>query len=226
MKKQKELRVGDVVVVKEGVMCPDRESQSLAGWQGRVEDLYTGDEGIPMVFLQWDSITLRALPEDYLQESMREGLDWSRMGMAAEEVEWAEPRDTEADVQGARDENEAHYYWYFLDEEGPRIQQVLDGIPPRDLMACLEAWEKHLQKALSFPFEAEVFEYQEEGPLDTGDRVRVHRISLVDDHYGIIVDVRLGRRKYAFPLCDLEVVPKKSPNFQRLKDYCVWFANR
>ena len=118
MKKQKELRVGDVVVVKEGVMCPDRESQSLAGWQGRVEDLYTGDEGIPMVFLQWDSITLRALPEDYLQESMREGLDWSRMGMAAEEVEWAEPRDTEADVQGARDENEAHYYWYFLDEEG------------------------------------------------------------------------------------------------------------
>jgi hypothetical protein len=49
---------------------------------------------------------------------------------------------------------------------------------------------------------------------------------LVDDLYGVIVDLRHGRRKYAFPLCDLEVTDKHSPNYQIVRDYAVWFANR
>jgi hypothetical protein len=54
----------------------------------------------------------------------------------------------------------------------------------------------------------------------------VHGIELVDDLYGIIVDVRFGLRKYAHPLCNLEVLDKKSPNYQHVMDYAVWFANR
>jgi len=38
----------------------------------------------------------------------------------------------------------------------------------------------------------------------------VHSIAIVDDLYGVIVDVRRGRFKYAHPLCNLEVlVPVK-----------------
>ncbi|MCG3161995.1 MAG: hypothetical protein JMDDDDMK_03223 [Acidobacteria bacterium] len=29
-----------------------------------------------------------------------------------------------------------------------------------------------------------------------------------------------------FPLCDLEATGKKSKNYQLLRDYVVWFANR
>ena len=33
-------RVGDAVVVKSGVLCPDKPTVSLAGWQGWVTELY------------------------------------------------------------------------------------------------------------------------------------------------------------------------------------------
>ena len=103
---------------------------------------------------------------------------------------------------------------------------MLNGIDPGDIRICLKAWEKHLKKVLSFPFEAKVFEDQGRGPLQPGDRLQVQRISLVDDLYGIIVDEGRRRSRYACPLCDLEVVKKKSPNYQPVQDYCVWFANR
>ncbi|MFQ5793904.1 MAG: calcium-binding protein [Candidatus Bipolaricaulia bacterium] len=60
---------------------------------------------------------------------------------------------------------------------------------------------------------------------ERGDRLRVTGFALVDDLYGIIVDVKRGRRKYAMPLCDLEVIDEKSPNHQVVKDYAMWFAN-
>jgi hypothetical protein len=37
----------------------------------------------------------------------------------------------------------------------------------------LLAWEEHLRCSLQFPFEAEVDEFQERGPLQAGDRLTV-----------------------------------------------------
>jgi len=38
--------------------------------------------------------------------------------------------------------------------------------------------------------------------------------------------LRVGHRKYVFPLCDLKAVDENSPNFQLTDDYAIWFANR
>jgi hypothetical protein len=111
-------------------------------------------------------------------------------------------------------------------EQGQRINRMLASVDPEDEMDELYAWEAYLEAHLAFPFEAEVYEHQDRGPLRIEDRLKVTGIGLVDDHYGIIVDVRKGRRKYAFPLCDLDVVDENSPNHQLVKDYRVWFANR
>ncbi|CAK8716278.1 hypothetical protein GMJAKD_05430 [Candidatus Electrothrix aarhusensis] len=46
-----------------------------------------------------------------------------------------------------------------------------------------------------------------------------------EDIYGVLVLLRHGREKYEFPLCDLEVLDKSSPNYQPVQDYAVWFAN-
>jgi len=116
--------------------------------------------------------------------------------------------------------------WLGPDDEDKRIQAVLDGIDPDDEMEALDAWEEHLEENLSFPFEAKVYEWQDRGPLRTGERVKVKSIFEADDHYGIIVEVRRGREKFWFPLCDLEVTDRQSPNYQLVKDYAVWFANR
>lgn len=89
----------------------------------------------------------------------------------------------------------------------------------------MKAWERHLEDNLSFPFEARVIEYQEEGRLRQGDKVKVRQISLVDDLYGVIVSGKWGRESVDFPLCDLGAI-NNGVNEQIVSDYRFWFANR
>ena len=71
-----------------------------------------------------------------------------------------------------------------------------------------DAWCKHLEKNLQFPFAAEIID--EPGPLEVGDIIKVTGIDDVFDLYGIVVNARMGRKKYPFPLCLLELVEKTS----------------
>jgi hypothetical protein len=166
------------------------------------------------------------MPGSVIEQSEEQGLDWTKIYLEAQEVELTSPRDTKEDVTQAISELARKHAWSYLGEEGKRIGKVLAGVDKDGEMAALDAWEEHLSKSLVFPFEAEIAEYQGRGPLQAGDRVKVTGIALVDDLYGVIVDLRRGRRKYAFPLCDLEITDKRSPNYQIVNDYAVWFANR
>lgn len=224
MKAKPGMKVGDSVMVKPGTKDPDTGGD-ISDWQGRITEFAEGEDS-PMVCIAWDSLTLSRMPLAMIERCEEEGLDWQCMFLSVNEVEPAPARDTERDVKNAIAEILKHSAWLHLDEEGKRIQKVLDGINPHDMMAMLDAWEEHLDEKLRFPFEAEVSEWQDRGPLRAGDRVMVKGITLVDDLYGIIVAVRRGRERFDFPLCDLEVTDQDSPNYQPVKDYAVWFANR
>ena len=216
-------QVGDSVVVKPGVMCPDRPAIALAGWQGRVTAIYT-EEGT--LDIQWDSHTLRAIPDDFVRECEEEGLDWAEMCLDLSEVQLAAPRDATRDVAAAHKEVAARHAWDHLAADNPGIREALAGVVPDDIMAVLEAWEAHLEEALQFPFECEVAELLRRGPLRIGDRVHVTGLADADDLYGLLANVRQGRERFVFPLCDLKVTDKASPNYQPIKDYVVWYANR
>lgn len=43
---------------------------------------------------------------------------------------------------------------------------------------------------------------------------------------GILVDVKKGREIYQLPLADLEVTDYYASQYEVVKDYAVWFANR
>ena len=103
---------------------------------------------------------------------------------------------------------------------------MLDGVDPEDEMEQLDAWEEYLDENLEFPFEAEVSLWEKRGPLQDGDLLKVKDISGVDDMYGIIVEVRLGRKRFDIPLCELKVTDHRSANYQMVRDYGAWFANR
>jgi hypothetical protein len=120
------------------------------------------------------------------------------MGLSAEDLELAEARDTEEQVQQIRKEIEdTHYHSYrWLGEEGKRIGRILGGIDPDDEIAIFEGWEEYLEHHLSFPFEAVVKEWQERGSLKAGDTGSIKSISMVDELYGVIVELRVGRKKY------------------------------
>jgi len=77
---------------------------------------------------------------------------------------------------------------------------------------------------VSLPFDAKIME----GPpyLREGDIVRVTGLNGVDDLYGILACLKKGRKKFWYPLCDLEAAHTNSNHFQHVNDYSVWFCNR
>jgi hypothetical protein len=93
-------------------------------------------------------------------------------------------------------------------------------------------WEKFLSKNLSFPFTAIVTEFQgdnifieEQGPIKQSDKVLVNKVVGEDDLYGVIVAIKIGKKLFHFPLCDLDVLDKKCTNHKLVQNYGVWFAN-
>jgi len=218
-------RVGDCVRVKDGVQDPDFGGD-IGGWQGRISSIDPSEDQV-LVLIHWDSITLKQMPVAMIEQCEEQGSDWAEMALSADEVEPAKPRDTERDVTKIKEQLSNPHGWAALGEEGKRIQKVLADVDADDGMEALDAWEEHLDENLRFPFEAEVTEFQERGPLRTGTKVVVTGLAdATDELYGIIVEVKEGRRKPAFPLCDLEATDKKSVNYQLVKDYAIWFANR
>jgi Calcium binding len=233
-------KVGDSVSVKTGVQDPDFGGD-IGGWQGRVTEVRADEQGIPMLDLQWDSLTLQQIPGTAIEHCEEGGLDWGTMGLYAHEVEAAKPRDKPADVAKILEELSATYAWAYLGEQGKRIQAVLSSVFEGDDMEDIDdldeledladleafnAWSEYLGKRLRFPIDAQVSEVQERGPLQAGDLVKVTGIQDVEDLYGILVDVRAGHRKFVFPLCDLEAMDESSSNYELMDDYAVWFANR
>ncbi len=220
-----DLRVGDSVRVKRGTQDPDL-SADISGWQGRLSNIETsGDE--TLVTFQWDSVTLKNMPVAMIEQCEEQGLDWAEMTLSANDVEPTNSRDTQQDVARIKERLSNQYGWVTLGEEGKRIQKVLAAMDADDDLDEFGAWEQHLERNLRFPFDAVVAEFQERGPLQSGDKVVVTGIAdATDERYGIIVDLKVGRRKYAFPLCDLEPADKNSANYRLVKDYATWFANR
>ena len=167
------------------------------------------------------------MPVAMIEQCEEQGLDWAEMALGANDLEPAKPRDTERDVTKIKEQLSNQHGWAALGEEGKRIQKILAGVDADDEMDALGRWQEHLENNLRFPFEADIAELLERGPLRVGDTVIVTgNTDAIDEKYGILVDLKMGRRKYAFPLCDLEATDKKSANYQLVKDYIIWFANR
>jgi len=223
---QKDFPIGQSVVVKPGAIDPDY-GYDLTGWQGRVvENHYVDEKNNLCVTITWDSITLKQIPDGMIERCEEDGLDWSSMGLYASEVAPTSPRDEIHQVERVKANIEDAHQMDHLGEQGRRMQQVLNSADRKGEMGRFKAWEEYLKANLTFPFEAEVSELQERGPIRAGERVSVLGLEIVDDSYGIIVSIKTQRGRYDFPLCDLEALPDTSPNYRPLNDYVVWFANR
>jgi hypothetical protein len=113
--------------------------------------------------------------------------------------------------------------WDIFNE---RIKKVIEDVENNEIK-LYEAWSKYLKEKLSFPFEAEVAEYQDPNSiLYDVDRVQVIDVYRIEEMYGIIVKIKINNNNSYFPLCDFEAVNLPAEEKQALKDYRVWFANR
>jgi hypothetical protein len=113
-----------------------------------------------------------------------------------------------------------------LGKQGRRIHKVLHDVDEDDELEAFNTWREYLEAHLKLPFEAEVSEFQERGPLQAGDLVKVIDFEGVEDHYGVLVNIKARGNAYVFPLCDLKAADERSANYPLTDDYAVWFANR
>ena len=218
--------IGESVKVKAGVKDPDFD-EDISGWQGRVLEIKEYPSKPSVVAVQWDSLTLRNMSRASIAHCEKEGWDWTVMNLSAKVLDKATARDSIEDVAAVTGEISTHIGWLHLGEEGERIQRVLDGINPADEDACLEAWFKYLSETLIFPFDAELTEDGYYSPIRIGDIVKVISMNKVqDDLYGALVVVKKDRKTYQLPLADLEINDHHSPQYQVVRDYAIWFANR
>jgi len=217
------LSLGDSVRFKAGVKDADFDVD-MSGWQGRVVS-FEKEHGTVMI--AFDSITLRNMPDAYIETCEEQGLDWPEYGASPDELEVVPPRDTPQDVEDAIAELTARYAYSYLGEEGREMNAILAGVDLEDSLAVMRRWGEYLRKTLNFPFNAKVVETSfRRGPIRHGERLTVLGITSVDDSYGVLVDVKRGRESFVYPLCDLETVDVRSPNHDPLQLYVVWFANQ
>jgi hypothetical protein len=223
MSTKTEFQIGQSVRVNVGVKDED-SGLEMTGWHGRIREL---DPDNKIMLIAFDSVTLRALPLEYVDQCEEEDLDWTIYYIGYDDVTPAPARDSEADVETAANEIAAQAGWSFLGEGGREINAILSDVDIDDEMGQMEAWYDHFEQSLTFPFTAVVDESQERGsPVRAGDQVKVLALADVDDLYGVLVKIKHKLRTFIFPLCDLKAVDKASSNHHLVYLYAVWFANR
>ena len=214
------ISIGNSIVVKKGIKDPDFDS-NIEGWQGRIYEIQD-----KIICIEWDSITLKEIPESIIKKCEENGYQWEQMCLDIAEVKLTTPRDTRKDAEEVYNEIQEKYDWIDFGEEGKRIQSVLSSASSYDNFDTCKAWEKHLKEKLSFPFKAVVSEFQEKSKITLGSEVSVEGIDKIIELYGLLVNIRYKNNVYTFPLADLEAFDEKSSNFLPIKDYSVWFANK
>ena len=213
---------GESVRVKDGFVDPDADL-NMGGWQGRVQEIYK-EHGTFMV--HFDSITIQNIPSSYIERCEEEGYDWTSYGFDSDDLEITTSRDRRKDVESAIKKVVANFRYAHLGEEGRDMDKVLAGVDSDDALGILHAWENYLSENLTFPFVAEVSELLTPSRLKIGSKVKVRGISAIDDRYGVIARLQVGRKIVDHPFCDLEVPKASSPNHNPLQLYVVWYANQ
>ncbi len=103
------LKKGQSVKVKPNTLDYESERYDISGWQGRVMDIDKNEDGT-FIEVQWDSITLLAIPFEYIEESVEEDLEYENYILGEEDLIVCEPRDTEADVHRAQAQINNDYF--------------------------------------------------------------------------------------------------------------------
>ncbi len=223
-----EFKLGDSIIVKQGTKEPDYGEFEIGGWEGRIIEIdTTSDKDNTLITIEWDSHTLNEIPSSYIEKSEIEGYEWKYMTLWATELEKTKPRDSNGKVKKIQNKLSDKYFWTSLGYEGIRISKVLGGVNPKDEMMCLQKWVDHLDKKLTFPIQAIVTDSNSSWIIRAGEKVLIKSLPHIVDLYGVIASIKMDNgKRYEFPLCDLEVIDKNSPDYQLIDDYRTWFGNR
>jgi len=219
-----EIKIGDYIKVKKGIVAPDFEYQLMDNWQGKVVDIQKDEK---LIEIEWDYETLLNTPNKYLKDLIREGYDYQIMTLGISELERANRRDISNQIKDVKPKLDSKLYWIELYEEEDKIIQygkLFQGIKIDNYKKLHNKWKEYLSENLEFPIETKVIE-SERGRIRIGDKMKLLDIEDYDDIYGIFGIGKCEWEAVTFPICNLEAINKKSQNYRLLRDYSIWFDN-
>jgi hypothetical protein len=213
------------VRVKRGVADPDFPDVPLGGWSGTVREVDSSGGG-RLCLVEWNEATLAAIHPVFRKRCERDGVELERMWLAEKDLE----PDSGAPVQIEEATPESRPL--REEDQDDRVRTALgltsDDPLPDVSEETLRRYHSYLSERLRFPFEAEASE--ETGPLESTE----HAVKVtglldpaeydLDEFYGLICEVREGRRKYQLPLGELEATGG-GESARLVEDYAYWFWN-
>ena len=112
----KKFEIGDSVQLKKGVIEPYQRIFDLSGWQGRIiktfnEECMECGHKQRYVIVEYDSITLRQMTDEYILSMINEGIDIANSEHLIKDVVPVSPRDTEKETLEVRMELYKKYDW-------------------------------------------------------------------------------------------------------------------
>lgn len=217
---------GEPVRVKPGITDPDYPNFPIGGWVGRIAEVEAGE--LTSCLVRWSQQTLDGMHPVYRSRCQRDGLDITEMWLAENDLE----PDTGQPIT-MEQPTEVRTKPLDMKDQDDRIRAVFglthDDPVPSVESETLRIYRDYLAENLSFPFEASE-KTQPKRSFTSPRKVAVVGLGSpdederLDEHYGLICEIKIGREKGDAPLAELEV-NKRGPERQLVEDYSCWFSN-
>ncbi|MEJ7739602.1 MAG: calcium-binding protein [Chitinophagaceae bacterium] len=240
------MKKGDSVKVKQGILDPDLNQFDMSGWQGRITDIASNNES-HLIEITWDSITLKQLPKEFIENSKEEGYDYSIIFLGKDDIELTKPRDKESDVKNQMEKIDKHYHHIAFDEQERRIATILStddlSVTEEKQKAYFDYLQRSIQKRIiltgmeDFPWEEKYLlggwskkEYEElkkTNPSYTDKFEFIQLLEDIDEIYGLHAKVKrvTDKKQFVLPLWDLKCIDKNSKSYESISDYSFWMTN-
>lgn len=211
-----------VIVVADRTLGQGFSDINVKGWQGRIEEALTNGEML-LYIVALDSITLKQLPESYIEYTCEEEYgSFSRYEFEEEDLAPAQPRDSEEEAAAMQRELFHRFFWGNIDEDeqAARLYRIMLHAPAAE---DIDNWITYFRNEVEFPFPAVV-----EGlilqHIEPGTEVEVLGIEGFDeeDGFGLVASIKKGRAILSYPLMELMPADDHDPRSWPLLDYRYW----
>lgn len=218
------LQIGDSVIVNDGVKESDESDVDISQWQGRIVKILDDidDDDLPMIQVEWDSLTLKQVPNGFIAQSVVEGLHWKIMDLFQCDVQKTEPRDEAEDVRRVQAEIMQSKGLYLLGDAGERIAVILNGISPEVSSESVERWLEYFRATVRLPLPVIIEKTEGDDRVKIGGIARIIGFESAEVIFGVITTLVYNTKKIDFPLYNLKTLVSENPYSQLIEDYKAW----
>lgn len=206
------------VRVVKNVKSPVMQKVNMKSWEGRVIDAFIDSDGENVYEIAFDSITVNAMSEDYIEHAVEEMEPFGQHTFYEHQLKATKARDTFNETIATYRIKYHSLTWEYLgDEQAAALKGIMLAHPS---MSDHENWEHYLNQNIRFPFDVVTMGNLVNPP---GLKAKLMSIEEADPSAGILVNIKIpGVGMESYPLMDLTCAKKKDKQQATLDLYHEW----